>query len=71
MQLRVTKVFPEIARRVFGTHSSFRVGWRTARGGSFLFFKGFQLVLAGLLFRRGHWGLGYYFMKFRHFYETF
>ena len=56
-----------MARGIFGTGSSFRMGRCTARGVSFLFFKSFLLVLAELSFWRGGWALGYHSMGFRHF----
>ena len=60
-------MFPAtIIHRVFGTNSSFRVGWCTpGGGGSFLFFGGF--VLAEFSFWRGGWGRGYHSMGFGHF----
>ena len=47
-----------MARGIFGTGSSFRMGRCTARGVSFLFFKSFLLVLAELSFWRGGLGAG-------------
>ena len=69
--------FSAMARGIFGTGSSFRVGWRTAGGGAprggggggvgFVFFGIFPLVLAKVSFWRGCWAVGYRSMGFRHF----
>ena len=69
---RIIKILPflncfTIIDKVFGANSSFRVGWHTAGGVWFLFFKSFLLLLAKLSFSRGGWALGYHFMGFRHF----
>ena len=45
-----------MAHRMFGSGSSFRVGWRTAGG----------LVLAGIWFWRGNWALGWHSTGFGH-----
>ena len=56
MRLGVTKVFPGIARRVFGTHSSFRVGWRTAGGGFISVLQGFSASFSGAFISAGALG---------------
>ena len=45
-------------RGVFGAGCGVRVGWRTAGGVWFLFFKGFLLALAKFSIWRGDWALG-------------
>ena len=60
--------FSAMARGIFGSGSSFRVGWRTVGGGVGVVFSGiFPLVLARVSFWRGCWALGYRSMGFRHF----
>ena len=61
--------FSAMARGLFGTGSSFRVGWRTVGGGrvGFVFFGIFPLVLAKVSFWRGCWAVGYRSVGFRHF----
>ena len=54
--------FSAMARGLFGTGSSFRVGWRTVGGGGI-----FPLVLAKVSFWRGCWAVGYRSVGFRHF----
>ena len=62
--------FSAMARGLFGTGSSFRVGWRTVGGGGgvgFVFFGIFPLVLAKVSFWRGCWAVGHRSVGFRHF----
>ena len=59
--------FSAMARGLFGTGSSFRVGWRAVGGVGFVFFGIFPLVLAKVSFWRGCWAVGYRSVGFRHF----
>ena len=59
--------FSAMARGIFGSGSSFRVGWCTVEGVGVVFSGIFPLVLARVSFWRGCWALGYRSMGFRHF----